>query len=154
MFASDPTDDDIEAYLSSGEWRGKVESQWRTDSGDPAPAAIPVTVGVYQGWDEVVLRMQTERMYSRTSGVVPLFNAATRELRFQYFFETNPTSASSITNPPQSLGTGIARVSLDEPDHLRITYTNERGIGGDIVLKRVLSPARGARRRRSASARN
>jgi hypothetical protein len=51
----------------SGEWRGTIESQWRSDSGEPAPAAIPVTVDLHEGWDEVVFRMQTERMHSRTS---------------------------------------------------------------------------------------
>jgi hypothetical protein len=85
-------------------------------------------------------------MHSRTSGVVPLFDAATRELQFRYFFETVPTAASSINDPPQKLGTGIARVALDEPDHIRITYTNERGIGGDLVLKRVPPATRAARR--------
>jgi hypothetical protein len=138
----------------SGEWRGTIESQWRSDSGEPAPAAIPVTVDLHQGWDEVVFRMQTERMHSRTSGVVPLFDAATRELQFRYFFETEPTAASSITNPPQKLGTGVARVTLDEPDRMQITYTNERGTGGDIVLKRASPETRAARRRRNASTRS
>lgn len=138
----------------SGEWRGTIESQWRSESGEPVPTSIPVTLDLHQAWDEVVFRMNAERMRSRTSGVVPLFDAATRELQFRYFYETEPTAASSITNPPQKLGTGLARVSLDEPDRMRITYTNERGIGGDIVLERVPPAARVARRRRSASTRS
>lgn len=138
----------------SGEWRGTIESQWRSESDEPAQAALPVTLELHQGWDEVVFRTQTERMHSRTSGVVPLFDAATRELQFRYFFETEPTAASSTTNPPQKLGTGIARVTLDEPDRMRITYTNERGIGGDIVLKRVPPATRAARRRRTPSTRS
>lgn len=135
----------------SGEWRGTIKSQWRSESGEPAEAAIPVTLELHQGWGEIVFRMHTERMHSRTSSVVPLFDAATRELEFRYFFETEPNAASSITNPPQKLGTGIARVTLDEPDRMRITYTNERGIGGDIALKRA---ARAARRYRNPSTRS
>jgi hypothetical protein len=130
----------------SGEWRGTIQSQWSSDSGETPGSAIAATLDLRQGWQEVVFRLRTESMHSRSSDAVPIFDAVIRELQFRYYFETTPTAASSTANPPQKMGSAIARVHLDQPDRISITYTNERGVGGDIVLKRVQSSARVRRR--------
>jgi hypothetical protein len=124
----------------SGEWRGTIQSQWRANSGDPVLAPILVVLDLRQGWSEIVFSLQTDEMRSRGSAATPTYDAATHEIQFRYFFETSPTAASTATNPPQKLGSAIARVSLDRPNRMSITYANERGRGGDIVLERV--PAR------------
>jgi SMODS-associating 2TM, beta-strand rich effector domain len=136
----------------SGAWRGTIQSQWRSESGETPASAIAATLDLRQGWQEVVFRLRTESMHSRSSAAVPIFDAAARELQFHYFFETVPTAASSTANPPQKMGSALARVELDKPDRMSITYTNERGVGGDIVLNRMQSPTR-VRRRDSPNAR-
>jgi hypothetical protein len=133
----------------SGEWRGTIQSQWKGETGEQPASAIAATLDLRQGWREVVFRLRTGSMHSRSSAALPIFDAATNELQFRYFFETVPMAASSADNPPQKIGSAIARVDLDEPDHMSITYSNERGRGGDIVLKRVKLSARIRRRRRS-----
>jgi hypothetical protein len=132
----------------SGEWRGTIQSQWKGETGEQLDSGIPVTLDLRQGWQEVVFRLQTESMHSRSSPALPIFDTTTNELEFRYFFETSPTAASSAGNPPQKMGSAVARVDLHEPDHMRIIYTNERGRGGDIVFKRVKSSGRVHRRRR------
>jgi hypothetical protein len=67
----------------------------------------------------------------------PAYDPKTHELAFRYLFETMPTAESSATNPPQKVGSAIARISLDRPDGMSIIYTNERSQGGDIVLRRA-----------------
>ena len=132
----------------SGEWRGTIRSQWRPSPVDPPLEPIPATLDLRQGWHEVVFSLQTDKMRSRSSAATPSYDPTTHELQFRYFFETSPTAESSPINPPQKLGSAIARVSLDHPDTLSITYTNERGAGGDIVLERVTSTIRARKRKR------
>ena len=133
----------------SGEWRGTIQSQWKHQQADVPIAPIPATLDLRQGWEEVVFQLSTESMRSRSSPAIPYYDAATHELQFRYFFETSPTVASSRDNPPQKLGSAIARVDVAKPDRIEISYTNERGAGGDIVLERT-TPQTGKRRRRRA----
>jgi hypothetical protein len=121
----------------SGEWQGVIHSQWKRHPDDPPLAPIPATLELHQGWQEIVFSLKTEKMRSRSSGAVPSFDPTTRELRFRYFFETEPMAESTSENPPQQLGSALAWVNLDHPDRLTIKYTNERGPGGDITLQRA-----------------
>ena len=130
----------------SGEWRGMIQSQWRQRPDDAAAAPIPAILNLRQGWQEVVFSLQTENMHSRSLAAVPSFDPVTNELQFRYFFETTPTAASSTRNPPQKMGSAIARVDLAKPNCMIVTYTNERGMGGDIVLQRLVSPSHVRRR--------
>ncbi|MEA2919064.1 MAG: SMODS-associating beta-strand rich effector domain [Bradyrhizobium sp.] len=131
----------------SGAWAGTLQSQWRASPGDAPLAPIPVTLDLRQGWNEVVFSLRTDKMRSRGSAATPTYDVTTHEIQFRYFFETSPTAESTETNPPQKLGSAIACVSLDRPDCMTITYTNERSAGGDIVLERVASKV-GARKRK------
>jgi hypothetical protein len=121
----------------TGEWRGSIQSQWKSDPSGPSLAPISVTLSLHQGWQEIVFSFQTEKMRSRGAAAVPSFDPTTRELRFRYFFDTDPTVASAQENPPQQLGAAIASVNLDQPNRMTIRYTNERGQGGDITLQRA-----------------
>jgi hypothetical protein len=132
----------------SGEWRGAISSQWRASLGDTALVPIPVTLDLRQGWSEVVFSLRTDKMRSRSSAATPTYDATTHEIEFRYFFETSPTAESTATNPPQKLGSAIARVALGQPDTMTITYTNERGAGGDIVLERAGTKAGAHKRKR------
>jgi len=116
----------------TGRWTGEIDSQWEGGSGEN----IPVTVELRQSWRDVVFDMETERMRSRSFGVVPTFDQNSRSLQFRYFFETTPTAATAVANPPQQLGSALAHLRLDEPNRIAIRYTNERGLGGDIILTR------------------
>jgi hypothetical protein len=136
----------------SGEWRGTIQSQWRASSDDPSMPPIPAALVLRQGWPEVVFSLETDKMRSRSSAAMPAYDPTTHELNFRYFFETSPTAESSATNPPQKLGNAIARISLDQPDRMTITYTNERGVGGDIVLERAAKVGARKRKRQTASA--
>jgi hypothetical protein len=113
-------------------WIGEIRSQRENSSNEN----ISATVNVRQSWQEVVFEVETERMRSRSFGAVPTYDSATRSLQFRYFFETTPSAASAIENPPQQLGCALAHVKLDEPNRMTIRYTNERGLGGDIALAR------------------
>lgn len=135
----------------SGEWRGMIQSQWRASSDDSPMPPIPATLVLRQGWPEVVFSLETDKMRSRSSAALPAYDPTTHELNFRYFFETLPTAESSATNPPQKLGSAIARISLDQPDRMTITYTNERGVGGDIVLERAAKVGARKRKRPPAS---
>jgi hypothetical protein len=120
----------------SGEWVGEIHSQWKTMP-DAAPSdPIPTSLDLRQEWGEVVFSFRTDKMRSRSAGAVPSYDPITRELRFRYFYETEPTAASNDANPPQQLGSALACVQLDKPDRMRIRYTNERSPGGDIELRR------------------
>src|SRR5215469_5363733 len=88
------------------------------------------------GVGEVVFNFRTNKMRSRSASAVPFYDPTTRELRFRYFFETEPTAASNDANPLQQFGSALACVQLDKPDRMRIRYTNERSPGGDIALRR------------------
>ena len=118
----------------SGKWSGEIRSQWGDGKHELEP--ICVTLDLNQTWKETAFRMNTEQMHSRSNNAIPNFDPITRELQFRYFFETHPNAASTETNPPQRLGSAIARVKLDDPNRMEITYTNERGSGGDISLRR------------------
>jgi hypothetical protein len=114
----------------SGEWVGEIQSQWKTIP-DPATSdPIPTSLDLRQEWGEVVFSFKTDKMRSRSIGAVPSYDPVTRELRFRYFYQTEPTAASNDTNPPQQLGSALACVQLDKPDRMRIRYTNERGRRG------------------------
>jgi len=130
----------------TGEWRGTIQSQWRASPDDPLLPPISTTLVLRQGWPEVVFSLETDKMRSRSSAAMPAYDLTTHELNFRYFFETSPTAEFSATNPPQKLGSAIARISLDKPDRMKITYTNERGVGGDIDLERAAKL--GARKRK------
>src|SRR6202035_2946207 len=120
----------------TGEWVGEIRSQWRqTPDSSPLPP-IPARLDLRQGWSEVVFSLATDKMRSRSTGAVPIYDPMTGELRFRYFYETEPTAASNDTNPPQRLGAALASVRLGEPDRMTIRYTNERSPGGDIELRR------------------
>jgi hypothetical protein len=135
----------------SGEWRGTITSQWRASPDDPPPPSIPVTMVLRQGWREVVFSLETDKMRSRSSAAMPAYDPTTHELNFRYFFETSPTAESSTTNPPQKLGSAIARVSLDRPGRMSIMYANERSQGGDIILERAARiSARTSKRQRGS----
>lgn len=120
----------------SGEWIGEVQSQWKTIPEAATSEPIPTSLDLRQEWGEVVFSFKTDKMRSRSIGAVPSYDPVTRELRFRYFYQTEPTAASNDANPPQQLGSALACVQLDKPDRMRVRYTNERGPGGDIELRR------------------
>jgi hypothetical protein len=123
----------------TGRWNGKIYSQWQNDKNIDAVEPIATTLDVKQTWREVVFSLHTDQMRPRSSHAMPNFDPITNELQFRYFFETLPNAASSIANPPQRLGSAIAIVNLDSPNKMEIIYTNERGIGGNIALRRSRS---------------
>jgi SMODS-associating 2TM, beta-strand rich effector domain len=129
----------------SGKWTGEIRSQWRPAQDAAELAPIPATLQLSQTWSEVVFSLSTDKMRSRSTGAVPSYDPITRELRFKYFLETEPTATANDTNPPQRLGSAMACVRLDAPDRMSIRYTNERSPGGDIELRR--SGTRSGRRR-------
>jgi hypothetical protein len=120
----------------SGEWIGEIQSQWKTVPDAATSDPIPTSLDLRQEWGEVVFSFKTDKMRARSTGAVPSYDPVTRELRFRYFYETEPTAASNDANPPQQLGSALACVQLDKPDRMRIRYTNERSPGGDIELRR------------------
>jgi hypothetical protein len=139
--------------ILNGTWSGKITSEYRGSGGASAPP-ISARLTIRQTWQEVVFSLETAEMRSRSSGAVPFYDAVTNELQFRYFFETEPRPAASAHNPPQRLGTAVARIKFDAPDCLTITYSNERGPGGEISLRRDagrerhrILPARALRRR-------
>lgn len=119
----------------NGTWVGTIASQWQTDTAQPKPGPIPVTVYIRQNWMSVTMQMETDEMVSRTSGEHVEYLAATEELRVKYFYETDPNAASRKANPPQS-GCGALTLRLRAPREATIRYTNDRGLGGDIMLKK------------------
>ncbi len=121
----------------SGSWNGVIKSKWKAKPTDPALPDIPVTVKIYQTWREVVFTMRTEKMKSRSSNVLPMFDPVTNELRFRYQFETEPTAQANDDNPPQRNGSACAVINLNSPDVMEINYTNERSPGGDIRLQKI-----------------
>jgi hypothetical protein len=116
----------------TGKWTGEIRSQWENGSNE----SISATVNVRQSWQDVVFDVETARMRSRSFGAIPTYDPASRSLQFRYFFETTPTAASAVANPPQQLGSALAHIKLDDANHMTIRYTNERGLGGDIALSR------------------
>lgn len=121
----------------TGTWRGTIMSQWQAHPGDAPPAPIAATLDLRQGWAEVVFSLHTDKMRSRSSATTASYDPVTHELQFRYLFATVPTADSRAANPLQLLGSAVARISLDRPDSMTITYTNERGAGGDVILKRA-----------------
>ena len=132
----------------NGKWTGTVYSQFRAAEDSAAkPVEVPATLTIRQTWQEVVFGLETAQVRSRSSGCIPSYDPITRELHFRYLFETEPFASATERNPPQRFGRAEARISLSEADKLSITYTNERGPGGDITLRRQKT-----RRGRKASA--
>jgi SMODS-associating 2TM, beta-strand rich effector domain len=119
----------------NGNWVGTIVSQWQLDPTHPKPEPIPVTVHIRQNWMLVTMRMETDEMVSRTSGEHVEYLASTEELRIKYFFETDPKAAFRGANPPQS-GCGALTLRVRSPREASIRYTNDRGLGGDIALKK------------------
>jgi hypothetical protein len=74
-------------------------------------------------------------MVSRTSGEHVEYLSGTDELRVKYFFNTDPKAAYRTANPPQS-GCGALTLRVRLPRQATIRYTNDRGLGGDITLKK------------------
>jgi SMODS-associating 2TM, beta-strand rich effector domain len=125
----------------TGERQGQIHSQWKKVPTDPPLPPIPVQLNLRQTWEDVVFIMDTDKMHSRSSPATPFYDRSANELQFRYFFETNPTAESNQENPPQQLGSAMARIDLRNPNKIKIKYTNERGPGGDIVVERVPYPA-------------
>lgn len=136
----------------TGQWTGTIQSQWKKQPDDAALPPIPATLDLRQGWQEVVFGLQTEKMRSRSSAAYPTFDPTMNAIQFRYFYETAPTAGSSDGNPPQRLGSALARVALDQPNKMTIIYTNERGPGGDITLERHASGKRNNRKNKTAGA--
>lgn len=131
----------------SGRWTGEIRSQWRAAPDAAELAAIPVSLELRQTWAEIVFGMTTDKMRSRSTGAILIYDPFTKELRFRYFYETEPTAATSDANPPQRLGSALACIRLDAPDCMKIRYTDERSPGGDIELRRGgVRSGRGRRR--------
>jgi hypothetical protein len=121
----------------NGKWVGTVSSQFNAGrDGSGKAVDFPATLTIRQTWQEVVFSLETTEMRSRSSGCIPSYDPITRVLQFRYLFETEPFASAAATNPPQRFGRADARISLSEPDKLTITYTNERGPGGDITMRR------------------
>jgi hypothetical protein len=133
----------------TGQWQGTIQSQWKKHPEDAALAPIPATLDLRQGWQEIVFSLKTGKMRSRSSAAHPTFDPTMNEIQFRYFYETMPTAEANDANPPQRLGSALARVALDQPDRMTITYTNERSTGGDIILERVPSKSRVRRLKRA-----
>jgi len=121
----------------SGKWQGHIHSQWKKNPSDALLAPIPVQLSLRQSWEDVVFIMDTDKMHSRSAPATPAYDRTADELQFRYFFETAPTAASNQENPPQQLGSAIARIDMRNHDRITIKYTNERGPGGDIVIERM-----------------
>jgi hypothetical protein len=120
----------------SGEWKGQLVSEWRLSETAPPLPPILVAVNVRQSWSDIVLAMQTDKMRSRSFGAFPTYDPVLEVLQVHYFYKTEPTARASADNPPQRLGCGVARIELEHPTRMSITYTNERGAGGEIQLER------------------
>ena len=121
----------------SGEWEGVIHSQWLKSAEARRIKPIPCKLNLTQRWDEIVFRLFTDKMNSRSSGALPHFDPLTNELRIQYFFETTPCAACANASPPQKFGSAEACIDLKNPSKITIRYTNERGAGGEITLTRV-----------------
>jgi hypothetical protein len=130
----------------SGEWEGVIESQWQGRQKAPTLDPIPCLLTIHQNWDDIVFCLKTDKMTSRSSGVLPKYDRSTKQMRFQYFFQTEPFAKSAAHNPPQLLGCAAARVNLANPAEILVRYTNERGNGGDITLSRLKRTRRTNRR--------
>jgi SMODS-associating 2TM, beta-strand rich effector domain len=121
----------------NGKWTGTVSSQFRAgENGAAKIVDFPATLTIRQTWQEVVFSLETTQMRSRSSGCIPSYDPITRVLQFRYLFETEPLISATTINPPQRFGRADARISLSEPDKLTIAYTNERGPGGDMTMRR------------------
>ncbi len=120
----------------NGEWEGEILSQWKKSEQDSLPPPIPVSLTIYQGWQDIRFNMSTAKMTSKAYGAYPVYDSLNQELQIYYFYKTNPTIESSRENPPQNMGSAIATIKSSEPDSIKIQYTNERGRGGDIILTR------------------
>ena len=120
----------------SGSWRGELVSEWRSSPGNDILPPKSVTVDVRQTWQDIVFTVETDSMRGRSKGTLAGFDPITEELTFRYFYETEPRASSVMNNPPQRLGSAIALFRLADPKTLKIRYTNERGLGGEIDLKR------------------
>jgi hypothetical protein len=121
----------------TGEWKGVISSGWRNDNGDLTDA-IAVTFDIRQSWLKITFSATTEKMQTAGSfSAVPTFDPHTGTLEIGYFFRTQPSIAIARENPAQSLGAAVASIDTSKPDRMRIAYTNERGPGGNIELRRV-----------------
>lgn len=120
----------------NGMWTGEIQSQWKPDPAGPKLPAIPVTVEIAQDWTKFSVRLQTQEITSRSSGAAIEYLRETDELRVKYFYETDPKAAHRAENPPQT-GCAFLTYSRSAANVLSIRYTNDRGLGGDIVVQRA-----------------
>lgn len=121
----------------NGQWQGKIHSQYKVNPNDALQPPIDVTLEIKQGWRDVVLVMETAQMDSRTNTVNVFYDEPLEELQLVYTYKTTPKASAPLSNPAQVRGMGVARIKLSQPDVIKITYTNERGRGGEIEFKRV-----------------
>jgi hypothetical protein len=119
----------------NGIWEGEIKSQYE-EGGNPVSASIPAFLEVRQSWQAIILSLETASMTGESQCACPSFNPLTRKMTIRYFYETKTTVAEAQKNPPQRNGSAIAEINFNEPDKMTISYTNERGRGGDIVLSR------------------
>lgn len=119
----------------SGEWEGEIYSKWKKNPDDPPLPPIPTKMLINQNWHSIGLRLSTDKMKSRSSGALPTYDKEHRELHIKYFYETDPSAEFRDVNPPQT-GCAYLTVKVDSPYELTIRYTNDRGLGGDIILKK------------------
>lgn len=120
----------------TGQWTGTIRSGWRSEEGTPIDP-IRVTFNVRQSWLKTTFTAVTDKMQTSESfSAVPTIDSHTGTLEIRYFFRTQPTIATARENPAQSLGAAVASIDTSNPNRMLITYTNERGPGGDIDLRR------------------
>ena len=120
----------------TGVWEGIIQSQYQTPSQTASPSSIQALMEIRQSWQDIILTLETSSMAGESYYACPSFDRMTNKMTIHYFFETMPTVAATRNNPPQRLGSAIAEIQFEDPDNMLITYTNERGRGGDIVLRR------------------
>jgi hypothetical protein len=121
----------------SGTWEGNINSRWKKNPDDPPLPPIPTKVEIRQDWLNISIRLITDKISSKSSGELPEFDKKTRQLSIKYFYDTDPKAEFSAENPPQR-GCAYLTLCVDKPDEMTIRYTNDRGLGGDITLQRLV----------------
>lgn len=123
----------------SGTWEGTIRTRWQGPKHQQIEP-IPVSFDIRQSWLKTTFLATTSKMVtSDVMNAVPTFDAHTGVLEFRYFYRTRPEVAVAEENPAQSLGAALAVIDTSNPDRMKIMYTNERGLGGDIKLDRKLA---------------
>lgn len=120
----------------NGVWKGQIKSQYQDSRDALTLTDIDCSLEIRQSWQAVIFSLWTISMTGESHCACPSYDPLTRKLTVRYFFETRPTMAQADVNPPQRQGSAVAEICYDRPDEMKITYTNERGRGGDIVLTR------------------